>query len=152
MAVPAFERRRKPVREILFRGRTPETGNPIRGNRGEWVSGPGITVDKSGCVQIRAHEECGTVNYSVDAETVGEWTGLHDKNGAKIFEGDLVRIYMDVLRVKWHEPFASFVLSHADADLLVTFDEYEDADYEVIGNVHDNPELWSGDAARSGEG
>lgn len=88
------------VREILFRGKTLDTG--------EWIYGSLIDLDReSGYVYIMpSHKGASTLSpfnlirlhsVLVDPETVGQWTGLVDKNGVKIFDGDVVR-YKQVSR------------------------------------------------------
>ena len=131
------------MREILFRGQLPEAGIHAQGHPGQWVSGPGITIDKSGGVQVWAHEENGLCNYVVNPATVGQFTGRLDKNGTKIFEGDVVRIGIpgDCFVTEWWDYGASFILRQKGGAPDITFDEYDEEAYEVAGNVHDNPEL-----------
>lgn len=85
-------------------------------------------------------------NYEVLLETVGQFTGLTGKNGVRIFEGDICRNARNdkVVSVKWHGTMAGFVWSkRKDGTYLSDFGELFRAydKYEVIGNIHDNPEL-----------
>ena len=122
------------MREILFRGKS--KGKP------EWVYGyyfmgftgiPYILV-------LHDHILGMTEFYEVIPETVGQFTGLSDKNGKKIFEGDIVLIEghsIGVIRYLSDEAlFAVDFLSHL-LSLNDTTSEY----IAVIGNIHDNPEL-----------
>ena len=125
------------MREILFRGKD------IAGN---WYYGvPLIFIEDYVCMTA-PH----TFNKAVIPETVGQYTGLTDKNGKKIFEGDIVK-YSDPF------PFAKeYIMSEVAFDFgfcgflpFADYDcdcgEYVNADdCEVIGNVHDNPELLKG--------
>ena len=130
------------MREILFRGK----GNP-QYNTGEWQYGF-IGIDKDGDYYI--HGSCWS--RTVLAETVGQYTGLTDKNGTKIFEGDIVKVTYTG-RNKGLDGIAPVVFDgcmfglvwgwHKELHCLSGFSNVE---FEVIGNIHDNPELLKGGA------
>ena len=131
------------MREILFRGK--------RVDDGKWVYGCYYELDMgkvmiSTCIKREA--------YEVQHKTVGQFTGLTDKNGKKIFEGDIVRRFnskkQEVMRyaVKWNTDCCMFVpicedtyLGEYDSDFTVFYGE----EFEIVGNVHDNPELMVGE-------
>ena len=80
-------------------------------------------------------------------ETVGQYAGLTDKNSKKIFEGDIIKNVWteDVHTVDWCVDSAVWVLPCVtDERRETTFNSYSGDDYEVIGNIHDNPELLKG--------
>lgn len=75
----------------------------------------------------------------VDPETVGQFTGLHDNNGKGMFEGDIVEYKGECGKIEYSENEAMFTVSF---DTWRTgFDHLRVKDIEVIGNIHDNPEL-----------
>lgn len=122
-------------REILFRGK--------RIDNDEWAYGFYVhRPDISGSHFIVAVNSLGTLLwFEVGSETVGQFTGLTDMNGRKIFEGDIVKSY-DVFGyvdgcgvVQWDEMFLSWHVGQ-DASMYGKI-----ASYEVIGAVHDNPRL-----------
>ena len=121
------------MREILFRGIIKSDNS--RYKRGQWAVGDLVRLQdgEDGKPHIYG---CG----EVFAETVGQYTGLTDKNGKKIFEGDIVNIYYPKVKVE------NTVISYIGASFYG--DRFDDAweldnyyQLEVIGNIHDNPEL-----------
>lgn len=83
---------------------------------------------------------------------VEQSTLLKDKNGKEIYEGDIVLDYYDgddAFVVEWDKDTASFRLTGTDGIASVSFDNfYSDKDLEVIGNIHENPELLGGEDGR----
>ena len=127
------------VRTIIFRGK--------RIDNGEWVYG--FIVKMFGTYHIIDKDDENTA-YEVIPETVGQYTGLKDKNGKRIFEGDILGSRYDYLSpdnvavevVKWF--CNSWVIQEGDRPPTM-LEEDEIMPYSVvIGNVHDNKELWGG--------
>ena len=84
------------------------------------------------------------MDYAVYPETVGQYTGLKDKNGKKIFEGDILEDCVgDKFYVYWNEDDCQYCKSSiGDGTPIETSFDWFDADNtEVIGNIYDNPEL-----------
>lgn len=146
--------------EILFRGK--------RTNDGRWIEGyymHHLNRMASPCDGIKPEDEDhiilndGFADWNmprdivythVDPETVGQYTGLKDKNGNRIFEGDIIR-YTDFLgcdrdaQVIFTE--GSFGADHYFISAWLrdgAIGNTELRDVTVIGNVHDNPEMIGG--------
>lgn len=133
------------MREILFRGKSVETN--------EWVYGSCI-LEKYGNTPYICYFEYGTfVNIKqveVIPETVGQFTGLTDRNGKKIFEGDIVQGYKTEFTPpkKYRKPFVATMktsLPNSVEEYYSPFEHFtEKVKWEIIGNIHDNPELLKG--------
>lgn len=80
----------------------------------------------------------------VEEETLGQFTGLYDKNGKEIYEGDVLQIDIDRAYVKWNDKYGYFQLIpigdyYFDSDVIGEALEY--LEEEIIGNIYDNKEL-----------
>ncbi len=119
------------MREILFRGKRIDNGEWLEGYYGFDDNKPLIAINKAN----------GINGYFVAAETVGQFTGLTDKNGKKIFEGDIIfdPEIKDNYIVEFDE--GGFCAGDMFLQAYISFDEFS---CEVIGNIHDNPELLEG--------
>lgn len=149
------------MREILFRGKRIDNGEWVEGyfyrKKHKW-QGCDYFISDDAYITTGIHEGYGGMGISEDIiewevipETVGQYTGLTDKNGTKIFEGDVVEIcflgrttrhlveFDDEYRCGWF-PFAC-----GDGCGCCETDTYSPSDGEVIGNIHDNPELLKGE-------
>lgn len=136
------------MREILFRGKTTRTKL--------WVYGYYTTNYGTGRDQIREKGDC--CFKEVLPETVGQYTGLTDKNGKKIFEGDIVSTKYKlgrggyyVFEVYYNENLCQFALTINSGSYTknkqydwLQLTSLKANKVEVIGNVHDNPELLKG--------
>lgn len=120
------------MREILFRGKT---------ILGKWIEGDLLQYLGCGKVHIVQYYK-GAGGQEVIPETVGQYTGLTDKNGKKIFEGDIIERNWFIYRVEYEGGMASFI-GQREAS-YTTFD-YDATDFVVIGNIYDNTELFRGD-------
>ena len=129
------------MREILFRGK--------RTDNGEWTYGY-LFKCWGRCYLLWGMNGDNPIKEEVYPETVGQYTGLTDKNGKKIFEGDIVQYQPEY----WCEPLQSVVEYYADKWNYPAFDlkdhnyeanglqcTYEEGGCEVIGTIYDNPEL-----------
>ncbi len=144
------------MREILFRGK--------RIDNGEWVHGDLVHVENKSYISyyyesplstfINEQIECDDISIvgvapfiEVDLTTIGQYTGLTDKTGKKIFEGDIVK-YKSGSTVLFHK--VVFERRNGCAYFGIVVGENETWDFnnsfpstlfEIVGNIHDNPEL-----------
>ena len=141
-------------REIKFRGKT------INGN--EWIYGPTIS---QGTIKRKANKWFMEVAENkwkgLQPNTLGQYTGLKDKNGKEIYEGDILRgneypfncdgVDNYFAEIVWADNVCGFYrLTHKKPNSTVRgishgnweqLDEDDIKSFEVIGNIHDNPEL-----------
>lgn len=128
------------MRKILFRGKRTYDGKWIEGNLAYSNIENKYFIICSPEMQSFAYPEnfLYTIDcYEIIPETVGQYTGLTDKNGIKIFEGDIVKgtflgfpipIEDDVFSICWQEDVAGYKANYFE-------------NLEVIGDIYDNPEL-----------
>jgi len=146
-------------REIIYRGK--------RCSDGEWVYGYYVESKYSwkghkphrSWIVPNAISNGGFFNvlgrYAVKDDTVGQFTGLLDKNGNKVFEGDIVEVYdftsayaskyrgvVKMYRGSWCVEYEDSILDMV-AHPRLFFDDFADRKTEVISNIYDNPELLS---------
>ena len=127
------------MRDILFRGK--------RKDNGEWVEGYyNYATDGYNLELHLISDKITGIHTEVIPETVGQYTGLTDKSGKKIFEGDIVKIPLyegcqekAIAVVAWDILCAVFYLHGKRVN--TDFYHYFGNDCEVISNIHDNPEL-----------
>lgn len=126
------------MRDALFRGKSPEAGCIVFGSLVQHPSGKNYIV--------KLFPTGGLFNWIyVYPETVGQYTGVKDKDGKKIFDGDLVKTKCGrICKVVWFQPKMCWDLkpvANLDCDAPDEFDLWHSENLEVIGNIHDNPEL-----------
>lgn len=127
------------MRQILFRGKHIHVHTKNEHLDGRWVYG--YLCDEN---YINSPELEG--EFLVDPETVCQYTGLTDKNGRKIFEGDIVKHFnwpeddekYVIGCIKWNQDSCKFVKENKDG---AQYSINNKCIYEVIGNIFDNPEL-----------
>ena len=166
------------MREILFRGKRLQGGDWVEGyffksdiNTRERESGKATLIFTPDCNTFITVPECNN-SFMVVSDTVGQYTGLIDKNGVNIFEGDIVDLFgmkgkvvqecgafgigfmktIDYDLLESNMPFnnsANFCFNDNFISLWEVFWNYEQDDnplyeVEIIGNIHDNPEMLKG--------
>lgn len=132
------------MREILFRGK--------RVDNGEWVTGV-LNVLTKKVAQIGGYTDYGTHvrignSYGIDPATVEQYTGIKDKNGKRIFEGDITAArIVDGGHTGFEWPPAKTVFENGafcrkEQRESVPFRSYSArVEFEVVGNIYDNNEL-----------
>lgn len=131
------------MREILFRGK--------RLDNGEWVFGDlirNLIYDgrekemRIGDIYFEHNGDMhGTAVYKVIPETVGQFTGLTDKNGKKIFEGDIIAKGFERYEVQWNAEQLRWGI-YLEGYEVAGFTKFSEPFFEIISNIHDNPELF----------
>lgn len=122
-------------REIEFRGK--------RFDNGQWAYG-NLIIDDSGNSEIIDYENNREIRYDVRGETIGQFTGKYDKNQRKVYEGDIV------LQQGYNGRKEKMVVRFDNGAFIVGYHSGSSTrkkpmlisdKCEVIGNIHDNPEL-----------
>lgn len=126
------------MREILFRGK--------RIDNGEWVEGLPSYDMNGNLKEMEVYKGfCNCDTLEVDPETVCQYTGLTDKNGRNIFEGDILSAHLDdqypeditYVQITW-DGFSWCTRESTEDDVMT---EHDCNIFEVCGNIFDNPEL-----------
>lgn len=121
------------MKEIKFRGKDVLTG--------KWAYGDLVHNKKITETDLVDRTMVG--GYEVDPDTVGQFTGIYDRKGSEIYEGDIVRTSVSkngIALVEWHCEHAAFVVHMKGSDQW--YHLYKG--YEKIGNIHDTPSLLEG--------
>lgn len=134
--------------EIKFRGKDIE--------KKQWRYGSLIVYPNGACAIVEFDNDGNELSYDVDPETVGQFTGLYDKNGKEIYDGDILlwgengyKSSMPLVVECKHGAFGYVYVEgnfHPFSGISsFTFNPFDTDDrFEVIGNIHDNPELLKG--------
>ena len=120
------------MREIKFKG--------VDIADGEWIYGSLVKVGKDYHILGEGETEAHDYNI-VDEESIGQYTGLKDKNGKEIYEGDILKHEDEgTMYVRWYKEYVEFKLMGLNDETTTLTDWYAE-DTEVIGNIFENKEL-----------
>ena len=124
------------MREILFKGK--------RADNGEWVLSVNLIQKyRNETKKVYFSKGIETSDYfEIIPETVGQYTGLTDRNGTKLFGGDIVQDEQSGYEyiIKWFQEYACYALADSRGNMAFDADEIEMFlnDLVVVGNIHDN--------------
>ncbi len=122
------------MRRIIFRGKSFVTGGMVYGDLIQWKDG-------ARDILVSDLDTGKKTKFRVSPETVGQFTGFYDKNGRRIFEGDIVKDHTKrPLEIREYE--GSWVMWDRKS-LIISYDHLNNyAEFiEIVGNIHGNPEL-----------
>lgn len=133
------------TRDYEFRGKRVDTGKWVYGYYFESFTGISYIL------VCHDHILGMTEFYEVDPTTVGQYTGLKDKNGVQIYKGDIVRTFIRVYThqdiengiaylVAWSTNSFRWIIKNIKGEFSF-ISKFDKDKFEIIGNIHDNPEL-----------
>ena len=136
------------MREILFRGKRKDTGEWVYGYLGVFkgISQIYVPFTEEEEKENEGHifSAIGGLWHTVSPETVGQYTGVTDKNGKRFFEGDICK-----QRSEYSGEYIISVVTYEDGEFLAMVGNNSafclSDRLDVIGNIHDNPELLKGE-------
>lgn len=126
------------MREILFKAK--------RLDNGEWVTGSCVKFDEEHVFVLPIHENASTLTYSqifslnavmVDPSTLCQYTGKEDKNGVKIFDGDICENNWNIYEIIYIGYLCGLYVREQKTKEIDSFDGFLANRCEVIGNIHD---------------
>ena len=136
------------TREIKFRGKN---------RKGEWLVGEIISLNNHKYIAPEdgdwfdfipwdpnnVFHAPDSYEYEVDQETIGQFTGLQDKKGKEIYEGDIVKTLVSPLNATKNKRYRNFAIRYNAPQFWNGYDTIlmRPQHMEIIGNIHDNPEL-----------
>mgnify|MGYP001629162147 CR=1 FL=1 len=140
------------MREILFRGKRVDNGKWVQGfyvcKKRPYFKDKGADLEHIIYDNVEVEDndykqfvDTIMTTYVVDPETIGQYTGLTDMNGRKIFEGDIVwdNYDEDYGKVEWDNDTARFIITCSTS--TVNSDNTCGEELEIVGNIYDNPEV-----------
>lgn len=139
------------MREILFRGKRVDNGEWVYGyyvlRKRPYFKDKGVNLEYLICDNMEIEDgnykqfvDTIMTTYVVNPETIGQYTGLTDTNGNKIFEGDIVIFnYIDYEDergvVQWDSDIAKFIITFST--FTIDFDNVYGRELEIVGNIRD---------------
>lgn len=135
------------MRTIKFRGKCV----PDSKYAGEWVEGGYAPLDEEstsknkgeGLIVVFLGDNC-SCSYHVITESVGQFTGLYDKNGKEIYEGDIISFVKGLKKTEngdWEDNVRIYEVKFEEAQFNISCLSKVTNSIEIIGNIYDNPEL-----------
>lgn len=135
------------MRKITFRGKTVD--------RDRWVYGSLITLDDDCCFIVPRIDRASTLSKrnlvrlemeAVSTGSIGQYTGVKDKNGVRVFEGDIVRTQFGrLVRIEYRTVggFVGFDMTAIECkhECPWASTAWRSGNIEVVGNIHENPEM-----------